>query len=85
MILIVCWAPATFDRVYTWINGDTEYYILAIHVFSTRIQGFAHAIAYGKSRVKKIRESWSQRNDNGPLASLVRIQKPSVSDSFSNT
>jgi len=47
IVLLICYIPATINRIYTLITGDENFYLYFLHQFFGSLQGFFFAISFG--------------------------------------
>jgi hypothetical protein len=55
IILIICWVPATINRIYLFATGIENTFLYTIHAFFTSMLGFLNALVYSyyyKSHLK---------------------------------
>ena len=55
IILIICWVPATINRIYLFATGIENTFLYTIHAFSSSLIGFLNALVYSyyyKSHIK---------------------------------
>lgn len=46
IILIVCWLPATVNRIYLFISGNENTFLYSIHALFSNLTGFLNCIVY---------------------------------------
>jgi hypothetical protein len=46
IILIICWLPATINRLYNFLTDDENVVLYSLHAFFTYLQGFLNSLVY---------------------------------------
>ena len=68
IILIICWLPATVNRLYLFASGDENTFLYTIHAFFSSLTGFLNCLVYSYYYKNLIKMWFCGKRVNGDSA-----------------
>ena len=80
IVLIVCWTPATINRILSFCTGQDYAWMVCLHIIFSRIEGLLHMIVYGMTGLvqviikEKVLKRFFPSQDDKVTAELSQIK-----------